>query len=230
MSIVFDTVRPVFDRDDTLVVAYPWDGWKSTFYFMFMDENLASVLDTLSYAAQTAFVLANSEWVCARHFREQRSAEVLQYIDAIWAGSLSGASVVYREFPESEWQGPVLGPLYFAQLLAAEQHFEGRHDGATVARASWARNLVLHVIDKNERRVFDSWTADSLEALKANHRYEPPRWNSIFDAEFSNVDRCPPNAFLGNDRYVRSNLDIFVAELMARVQGSPYLATPRGAS
>lgn len=229
MSVVFDTIQPVFDRDDSLRVDYPWDAWRSTSYFMFMNEDLAPVLDTLSHAAQAAFVLANTEWVCARHFREPRSVEVLQYVDAVWAGALTGASVVFREFPESEWQGPILGPLCFAQLLAAEQHFEGRHDGATVARASWAHNLALHVIGKNERHVFDKWTADSLEALKANHPYELPRWNSIFDAEFSNVDRCPPNVFLTNERYVRSNIDIFVAEHMARVQGSPYLAVPLGA-
>lgn len=196
MSVLFDTIRPLFDREDTLIVSYPWDAWKATSYFMFMDDDLSSLVDKLSHAAQTAFLLANTEWVCARHFREPRSAEVLQYIDAVWAGALTGASVAYQEFPEAEWQGPVLGPLCFAQNLAAEQHFEGRRDGATVVRASWAHNLARYVIGRNERRLFEKWTADSLKALEATHPYEPPRWNSIFDAEFSNVDRCPPNALL----------------------------------
>jgi hypothetical protein len=229
MSVVFETVRPVFENAGR-VVDYPWDAWTSASYFMFVDEEFASIVEALSDTAQDALILATAEWICARHFREPRAAQVLQYIDAVWAAALAGAAVSYEDLPEEEWQGPVLGPLFMAQSIVVAQHFEAGHDNATAARASWTRNLVLHIIGKDQRPAFDRWTVAGLDTLKKHHPYERPRWNSIFDAEFSNTDKCPPDALSVPDRYDPEDLENYIARHVARVAASPYLGITGEAS
>jgi hypothetical protein len=225
MSIIFDSIFPQFSVGEVPATDYPWDGWQSTTYFMFIDDAFYARLMPLSDAAATSFALAITEWICARYFQETRTREVLEYIDAVWAASLCNVPVAFIEFPDEDWQGPVLGPLRFAQLIAADLQFEARGDGDFGSRACWAYNLAAYVIGAH-KPAFDRWIDECFEVLERHHRLQKPIWNSIFDTEFANDDRCPPNAFCRFGSYDPAKIQQYIDEHMSRVRQSVYLTKP----
>jgi hypothetical protein len=222
MSIIFDNVTHHFSPDAVYTEVYAWDSWQSTSYFMFLDEALLSRLAPLSDNAVIGFGLAMTEWICARYFREMRSLGPLEYIDSVWAGTLQDIPVAFVEFADADWQGPILGPLRFAQLIAADLQFEAQADGGFAARACWAYHLAVHVLG-SQRAVFAAWADASLQILSANHKRESPRWVSIFDTEFIAERKCPPDAFCRHDSYNPDRIDQYIAEHSSRIMKSTYL-------
>ncbi|MEM7056550.1 MAG: hypothetical protein AAF557_03105 [Pseudomonadota bacterium] len=226
---MFDEIRPFFKEADIFGLEYPWDEWDSASYFMKIDESFAASIDTITDVAQEALILSTVEWICARHNREPRSMEVLSYIDAAWAALLSERSISFEEFSEDTWLGPVLGPLRYAQQLTVVRHLEDGHNRATLPRACWARNLVLHIIGAAHRSMFIRWTEMSVSTLNEHHQFEEPRWHSIFAPKFSNNDLCPPDAFSMFNSYDPQMRSVYADKHMDRVSDSRFLDDPNDA-
>ena len=215
MSAVFEAYRSVFDKDGATRVDYPWDDWKSTFYFYFIDAPLGERLSTVSDPAVAAFALAISEWICARLWPYPDVKEPLDFIDAAWAVVLGAGGCDRVEFDREDWQGPVRGPLRFAQLIAADTIFAAREDRVYLARACWAHNLATHVLDAPQLHVFQEWVAASCERLNTFHPDEVLEAASIFDDHFPTPKPAPPAAFCHRTRYDPSRIDKYISDHMS---------------
>lgn len=223
MSVVFDSVVPLFSADEFLIADYEWDSWRSTEYFMFLDAEIIQPLSLLNDEAVAALTLAMVEWVCARHGREPMTAQVLEYVDAVWTAAMTGGSVALREFESEAWRGPVLEPLRFAQLIASEIPYEADEDGNFLARASWAYHLARHVVG-TQRATFETWFQENLRSLQATHPFGNPGWRSIFDETFSAVTLCPPSILVRPGPVDPTEVERGIREQVRRTEGNRYLA------
>ncbi len=222
MSVIFDALSQSVFAKDPPPENYPWDEWKSTFHFMFVDTSFRSMLMQLSDNAAIALCLASCEWTCARFRHEPKSEQVLSYIDAAWASTLFDVDLEYVEFPADEWQGPVLGPLRFAQWIASDLIFDAQTDGNFINRAAWACNLAIHV-SKEHAPQFGSWVLNCRNTLERFHRRQENLWNSIFDADFIPEEKCPPSAFASPSTYEPHKLDEYLNQHLTRVKGNVFL-------
>jgi hypothetical protein len=150
---------------------YKWDDWNIEQAEEPIDESLAGRFSQLSLRAVVAFTLGTAEWIVYRYKTLCDISLPLQYLEASWVRIVDFryGSVTWEEFVnESEWSGPVKGPIGTAMTRVMYAISEAEEYGNPELRACWIFNLARYVLA--DPGPYDTWGEQVL--LRLNSIYQ----------------------------------------------------------
>jgi hypothetical protein len=139
---------------EAMPITHKWDDWDP---YPLIAKNNPETENWLAQAgnyAKFVFAIGCAEWVVARFDRELNDIRSWQYIDACWAYEMSSDFTLPAELDDSQWLGPILGPVCLALTTVINTRYGFDEDNAQIDVA-FAEQVALHVMPDN--RLFQQW-------------------------------------------------------------------------
>ncbi|MGP3698890.1 hypothetical protein [Rhodobacter sp. NSM] len=198
MSVVHDYFRARIPEAASLELAFPWDQWRYTDYFLFDDDSSVAPFEALSPLACRGLVIASAEAITARFWAHSGTDETEAYLDAAWATMEREGTCDYAMLHPEDWPGPVKGALRAAMLVVNDTLYEARDDGDFAARCVWILQLAHHVMPSALFPDFSTWFHRSVERL-ARRWPVPSHESGLFAPAFDRGPLVGPCTFLPED-------------------------------
>lgn len=213
-------------------IGYKWDDATSDEIYTKPDQVLQNQIDKVSDRAIVALSVGFAEWVTWRFQPNNFQQDVLQFIEATWAGIIDWRYLA-KEPPKhvwDEWEGSVLGPLSAAfnllwEVLQLTMNDEfASPESVSLSRLAlyvlprpdsfrmWRRSTLLRLI-KTHPRCEDEQLGSPVprEALDPSLNYDPEGSRAYLRAFLESLD-CAANPYLASPKAMKA----------AGFEGTPY--------
>ena len=143
---------------------YTWDEWnvRPTYEPVNVDEILR--FKALSKRANCAFTIAIAEWILARYESMDNDPEPGQFLEAAWAANIDIEYAGEIDIVDSEWTGPIRGPVSMALTFVLDAIFAEESSPNSAFNPAWAACFARHVLP--DVSAFNSWFDFCLTRLE----------------------------------------------------------------
>jgi len=143
-------------------ITFKWDDWDPYHVVDNPAQERVEMLGLIADRALVAYTIACAEWVVYRFSRLSRDPVPYQFIEAAWVHEVDHRFDPPPESQESEWKGPIRGPIDLA-LMTVLNSIGSADDGKPEVDAAFAEQIAVHVLPSLDR--FQQWRGSVLDRL-----------------------------------------------------------------
>lgn len=143
---------------------YAWDEWNVQSTYENVNPDAVIRLKTLSKRANCAFTIAIAEWILVRYESLDNDPEPVQFLEAAWAANIDTDYACEIDIVDSEWAGPVRGPISMALTFVLDAIFAEESGLNSAFNPAWAACFARHVLP--DVTAFNSWFEFCLTRLE----------------------------------------------------------------
>lgn len=155
------------EKINSIPMTFAWDDWDPYEVVGEPDDKLIDKLSKLSFRANLTFSLGCTEWVVFRFSNVSEDPVPYQYLEALWAYSMSDQFKAPKESNDDDWKGSVRGPINMA-LMTALNVIYGFEDEDPESEAAYSDAIACHVL--NSDPLYLKWRDLLLARLESHKR------------------------------------------------------------